>query len=53
MVEWLAGLYSNGTYPHEGVFIGNDEDDANVFTYAGWADTIKVCASLTHDHTSK
>ena len=52
MVEWLASLYSNGTYPHEGVFISNDEeDDANVYTYAGWADTIKVCAS--HDQTSK
>lgn len=40
MVEWLASLYSNGLYPHDGVSANGDDD--NVFTYAEWADMIKV-----------
>ena len=40
VVDWLAGLYSNGSYPHEGVL--TDDDGEDVFTYADWADMIKV-----------
>jgi len=46
VVEWLANLHSNGLYPHGGVS-SSDEDDA-VFTYAEWADMIKVCGSCDH-----
>ena len=49
VVEWLASLYSNGSYPHEGVSI--EDGDENVFTYADWAAAIKVNGS--HDQTSK
>ena len=43
-------LYSNGSYPHKGVAI--DDDDENVFTYADWADKIKVCGSYDQYYSS-
>ena len=49
VVEWLASLYSNGLYPHEGV--STEDGDENVFTYANWAAAIKV--SESHDETFK
>jgi len=42
VISWLADLHSNGSYPYAGVSATEDEDDDTMFTYAEWADKIKV-----------
>ena len=41
VISWLADLHSNGSYPYAGVSATDDDNDT-VFTYAEWADKIKV-----------
>ena len=48
VVHWLSNQYSKKVYPHRGVL----KDDGEYFTYANWADMIKVCRSISFAYCS-